>query len=198
MWNLHVLWWKLWRLVSALSAVITWRVKVKSLCSFFNWAPHHEGVLGEWSYSSTHSLTSALDGGERSASRPGCFTPRERVLGTHWIGGWVGPRAFLDAVVKKNSQPLPGIEHVGELISEFPLPKLGGTCRIINNICRLLRAVTHTHTFELTYGFLTKALRGLWHLFLVSIVGTTVLPIDELTVEQNQFDWKHKIKNIPW
>jgi hypothetical protein len=29
-------------------------------------------------YSSTHSLTSALDGGEWSASRPGRFTPRER------------------------------------------------------------------------------------------------------------------------
>jgi hypothetical protein len=33
-----------------------------SLC--FNWAPSHEDLLGEWGYSSTHSLTSALDGGE--------------------------------------------------------------------------------------------------------------------------------------
>jgi len=33
------------------------KVKVKlSLCFFFNWAPRHEGVLGEWRYSSTHSL----------------------------------------------------------------------------------------------------------------------------------------------
>jgi hypothetical protein len=47
-------------------------------------------------YGSTHSLTSALDGGEWSASRPGRFTLRERTLGTHWIGGWVGPRAVLD------------------------------------------------------------------------------------------------------
>jgi hypothetical protein len=31
--------------------------------------------------------------------------------GTHWIGGWMGLRAVLDAVVKrKNSQPPPGIE----------------------------------------------------------------------------------------
>jgi hypothetical protein len=52
-------------------------------------------------YSSTHSLTSALDGGEWSASRPCRFTPRERALGTHWIGGWVGTRAVLDAVVKR-------------------------------------------------------------------------------------------------
>jgi hypothetical protein len=31
-------------------------------------------------------LTSALDGGERSASRPGRFTP-----GTHCVGAWMGP-----------------------------------------------------------------------------------------------------------
>jgi hypothetical protein len=75
-------------------------VKVKlSLC--FSSAPRHEGVLGEWNYSSTHSLTSALDGGEKSALRPGRFIPRERASGTHWIGGWVGPRAILDAVVKR-------------------------------------------------------------------------------------------------
>jgi hypothetical protein len=52
-------------------------------------------------YSSTHSLTAALDGDEWSASCPGRFTPRERALGTHWIGGWVGPRDVLDAVVKR-------------------------------------------------------------------------------------------------
>jgi hypothetical protein len=46
-------------------------------------------------------LTSELDGGEWSASRPGRFTPRERAPGTHWIGGWVGPRADLDAVAMK-------------------------------------------------------------------------------------------------
>jgi hypothetical protein len=34
---------------------------------------------------------------ERSASRPGRFTSRERTPGIHWIGGWVGPRAGLDA-----------------------------------------------------------------------------------------------------
>jgi hypothetical protein len=36
-----------------------------------------------------------------SASRPGRLNPRERVPDTHWIGGWVGPRAVLDAVVKR-------------------------------------------------------------------------------------------------
>jgi hypothetical protein len=54
--------------------------------------------LEEW----RHSLTSALDGGEWSASSPGLFTPRERAPGTYWIRVWVGPRAVLDAVVKRN------------------------------------------------------------------------------------------------
>jgi hypothetical protein len=43
-----------------------------------------------------HSLTLALDGGERSASNPCHFTPREKE-----IGGWVGPKAILDVVVKR-------------------------------------------------------------------------------------------------
>jgi hypothetical protein len=67
----------------------------------FNLALRHEGVLGELRYSSTHSLTSALDGSEWSASGPGRFTPRERSPDTHWIGGWVDPRAVVDAVVKR-------------------------------------------------------------------------------------------------
>jgi hypothetical protein len=46
-------------------------------------APRHEFVLWKWKYSSTHSLTSELDGGEWSASHPG------------------RPRAGLEAVVKR-------------------------------------------------------------------------------------------------
>jgi hypothetical protein len=49
-------------------------------------------------YSSTHSVTSAIDGGEWPASHPGRFTFRERAPGKRWIGGWVGPRAVLDAL----------------------------------------------------------------------------------------------------
>jgi len=44
-------------------------------------------------------LASALDGGEWSASHPSHLTTREEAPGTHWIGGWVGPRAILDAVL---------------------------------------------------------------------------------------------------
>jgi hypothetical protein len=73
-------------------------------------APLHEGVLGEWRYSPTHSLTSVLNGGAWSASRPGCFNRRETAHGAHGIGGWGGgARTILDAVVKKFPAPA-GIE----------------------------------------------------------------------------------------
>jgi hypothetical protein len=50
-------------------------------------------------------LTSALVGGEGSASRPGRFTP-----GRHWIEGWVGPTAGLDNVEKIRFLTLPGLK----------------------------------------------------------------------------------------
>jgi len=31
----------------------------------------------------------------------GHFTPRQRTPGAHWTGGWVGPRAVLDTVMKR-------------------------------------------------------------------------------------------------
>jgi len=55
----------------------------------------HEGPEEEQMYSSTLSLTSALDGGGWSMPRPGHFPHRERP-GTHCIGGWVGRRAGLE------------------------------------------------------------------------------------------------------
>jgi hypothetical protein len=86
-----------WR-IGKKKKMVTEKVKL-SQC--FNWAPRHGDVFREWKYSSTHSLTSVLDGGEWSASCPGRFTARERATGIHWIGGWGGPRAVLDAVKRK-------------------------------------------------------------------------------------------------
>jgi hypothetical protein len=56
-------------------------------------------------------LTSALGGGEWSASRPGHFTPGERVPGTHLIGGLVDHRAGLDDLDKR------------KLLSRTPTPR---------------------------------------------------------------------------
>jgi hypothetical protein len=54
-------------------------------------------------------LTSALDGGEWSASSPGRLTPGETAPRTHCIGGWIEPRADL-GTVEKNLLLLTGIE----------------------------------------------------------------------------------------
>jgi len=62
----------------------------------------HEDPEGEYRYSSTLSLASALDGGRWSTPRPGRFTLRERP-GTHCTGGWVGSRAGLDKCEKSVS-----------------------------------------------------------------------------------------------
>jgi hypothetical protein len=60
-------------------------------------------------------LTSELVGGKWSASCPSCFTPRERAPSSHWIGGWVGPRASLDNVEKilypTRTRPLSHPDH---------------------------------------------------------------------------------------
>jgi hypothetical protein len=44
------------------------------------------------------------------SSRPGRFTPWERDSATHWIGGWVDPRADLDDVEKRKFLTLLGLE----------------------------------------------------------------------------------------
>jgi hypothetical protein len=85
-------------------------LKVKSKVSLrLIKALHHEGVWGVDVYIHIF-LTSALLGSEWSASRPCRFTPGTRVPGTHWIGGWMGPRDGLDDVEKRKFLTLPGLE----------------------------------------------------------------------------------------
>jgi hypothetical protein len=55
-------------------------------------------------------LTSALAGGEWSASHPCRFTPGERAPRTHWMGVGVDPRAGLHDVEKKKFLTLLGLE----------------------------------------------------------------------------------------
>jgi hypothetical protein len=73
---------------------------------FFNRSPRHEGVLGEWRYSSTHSLTSSLDVGVRSASRPDRLTPRYPLV--RRLDG--NQRRSGRGDEEKNPQPPPEIE----------------------------------------------------------------------------------------
>jgi hypothetical protein len=58
-------------------------------------------------------LSSALFGGEWSASLPGCFTPRKEPQGTHWTGSCMGPRTGLENAKRRKILPLPGLEIRG-------------------------------------------------------------------------------------
>jgi hypothetical protein len=63
-----------------------------------------------------------IHGGEWSALRPGPFAPRERAPGNRWIGGWVGPIAGLDAVVKRKFLSQSGAQrYTAELSRPFIL-----------------------------------------------------------------------------
>jgi hypothetical protein len=101
--------------------------------------------LGERRYSSYSFSTSALGGGEWSASRPGrAFTPGERTPGTHWTGGWVGLRAGLDAEDRgKILCPCRGSNP------DRPVDIIGGTVR------NLFRNTKYLATAQIiAYGFL--------------------------------------------
>jgi hypothetical protein len=60
-------------------------------------------------------LTSALFGGEWSASCPCRFASGERAPGTHWLGGRFGPGMALDDIEMWKFLTLPGLElsHLG-------------------------------------------------------------------------------------
>ena len=69
--------------------------RVKKIKGKFHPRTGHADPEGEQSYSSTVSLTSALDGSGWLTPRSGRFIPGKRP-DTHFVGGWVGPRAGLD------------------------------------------------------------------------------------------------------
>jgi hypothetical protein len=76
--------------------------------------------MGEWKYSST----SALVGGEWSASRLGRFTPEEEALYTPFVGGWMNPTGGLEAVPKRKKIPAPAgnripvVQHIVTILNE--------------------------------------------------------------------------------
>jgi hypothetical protein len=74
-------------------------------------------------------LTLALVGGEWSATRPGRFTPGERVPVTHSTGGWVDLRAGPDDVEKRKLLTLSGLElrplgRIPNALSRLPLTRI--------------------------------------------------------------------------
>ena len=71
----------------------------------------HEGPEGLYRFSSTLSLTLALDGGEWSAARPGCFTPGKdpvpKVQEAGWAPGpvWTGAENLVPTGIRSTDLP---------------------------------------------------------------------------------------------
>jgi hypothetical protein len=123
-------------------------------------------------------LPSALDGGEWSASGTGCFTPRERAPGTHWIGGSVGPRAGLDAVSKRKvlspqprfeprpsncparSQSLYRLSYPGSSWKAIDMPVVNLTKNTSLSFSKVQRNVIlhHLNTYSLTHSMMQEIL----------------------------------------
>jgi hypothetical protein len=55
-------------------------------------------------------LNLAQDRGEWEDTCPGHFTPRERAIFTHWIGGWASPSTSWDILEKKKKICCPSCE----------------------------------------------------------------------------------------
>jgi len=67
-------------------------------------------VAGYWrsrTNEEVRQLYGELEGGEWSAACPGCTLPPGERHGTHFTGGWVGPRAGLDG---RNISSPPGFD----------------------------------------------------------------------------------------
>jgi hypothetical protein len=58
-------------------------------------------------YHAMNTYDRVFVGGEISASHPGHFTPRERALGSHWVG----PKASPDILKTKISCSCQGLNH---------------------------------------------------------------------------------------
>jgi hypothetical protein len=102
-------------------------------------------------------LTSAIVGGEWSASRPCRFTPMERAPGTHWTGGWVGLRTSLDdmerrKILSPTGTRTPSSRPPASSHSLYRLSYLG-SCLYDGNLSELLVVVC---SFENEHSFVGR------------------------------------------
>jgi hypothetical protein len=64
--------------------------------------------MGEWMHRSTFYWSRHYLEVSAQLHAPATLPPGERAPGTHWIGGWVGPRTRMDDVERRKILFLPG------------------------------------------------------------------------------------------
>jgi hypothetical protein len=108
---------RLLRLAGILTRLHTyWLLKVK-LCYDRQSKHYVTKESGEVDVQIYAFLSSAVVGDELSASHPGLFASREIFADTHWIWGWLGPRAGLDDMKKWKLLTLLGLK-IGPFVAQ--------------------------------------------------------------------------------
>ena len=129
------------------------RARTKLYLSFFK----PENVWGSRGSDPLILDLRALDGSERSASRSGHFTSREKVKGTHWTRGWAlqKGRKFLNP--SGNRTTISELSRVSNPSEEYKLRCYRCACVIPFNVksistrfANLEYTHTHTHTHTTT------------------------------------------------
>jgi len=117
----------------------------------------HEGPEGEWIYSATFSLTSALDGGGWSTPRPGGFTPGNDQVPFVQEAGWAqGPFR-----TGEKNLDLPGFNprtvQPHEKNVQYEISSLGWVQKILQNdsMCNFLQI--YHFLLPLTFSFLCSS-----------------------------------------
>jgi hypothetical protein len=67
-----------------------------------------------------HHATKTYWGSGGIASHPGSLIPRERALGNHWKGGWVGPQSRYEPGGEEKKLPTPVSSRTKEPRSSSP------------------------------------------------------------------------------
>jgi hypothetical protein len=118
-------------------------------------------------------LTSELEWGESSVSRPGLFIPGERTPVSHWTGGWLVFRAGLDVTARRKN-PSPCCESNPGSPSHNLVTILAELLKL-----RSVRAVI-LHVWKLAGRDASCRLQSLSH-----IVGARVYKLTHLEIRQD-------------
>jgi hypothetical protein len=134
-------------------------------------------TYGEMDAQTHVSLTLASVEGEWSASRPCRFTPGEKVPGTHWIRGWVDPRAGLDDM---------------EMWKFLTLPK-----QELRSLCRPTRSQSLYRLLYRNFPTDTTGIKFPYPLPRVPKTQTKV-PDNDKFLKHNSFHNSFKAMNVLW
>jgi hypothetical protein len=154
---------------------------------FFNQAPRHEGVLGS-RVITPRILWPRTRGRWVVSFAPRPLNPQGKTHGTNWIGGWVGPRAVLDAVVtrkilipRRESNPItPIVQPVAQSYTDWAITALTSRGEMKkkkkaqvsfwnSNEVPSLNHLLQTNFWKTTQGIINNGLERKWRIVMTNL-----------------------------